>query len=340
MHKWYQEAGEQNDVVISTRVRLARSLPGYPYPKRMNAAGRQQVEQMIYEAATNENAAVGHQFAYWRMEDIGRTDGLSLAERRLVQPDFPADRMGGLLVTQDESLSLLVNGEDHLRIQVFRAGMELESAYAEADHLDTILDKELHFAFDPKLGYLTQDPANLGTGMRASVLLHLPALHESGSIGRIAAGLAKLGLVLEEEPFDPSNEEEQTSRYLLSNRLTLGLNEEEALRNLKSTAQQLLVQERTARLSLAEKLEMQDAVSRALGVLQSAKMLGEQELPDLLYRVRLGIAAGLISGVGVEKIDALLMELQPATLTLACGRRFSQSQRDGLRAEVVQRVLG
>ena len=176
--------------------------------------------------------------------------------------------------------------------------------------------------------------------MRASVLLHLPALHESGSIGRIAAGLAKLGLVLEEEPFDPSNEEEQTSRYLLSNRLTLGLNEEEALRNLKSIAQQLLVQERTARLSLAEKLEMQDAVSRALGVLQSAKMLGEQELPDLLYRVRLGIAAGLISGVGVEKIDALLMELQPATLTLACGRRLSQSQRDGLRAEVVQRVLG
>ena len=306
----------------------------------MNAAGRQQVDQMIYEEATNENAAVGHQFAYWRMEDIGRTDGLSLAERRLVQPDFPADRMGGLLVTQDESLSLLVNGEDHLRIQVFRAGMELESAYAEADHLDTILDKELHFAFDPKLGYLTQDPANLGTGMRASVLLHLPALHESGSIGRIAAGLAKLGLVLEEEPFDPSNEEEQTSRYLLSNRLTLGLNEEEALRNLKSIAQQLLVQERTERLSLAEKLEMQDAVSRALGVLQSAKMLGEQELPDLLYRVRLGIAAGLISGVGVEKIDALLMELQPATLTLACGRRLSQSQRDGLRAEVVQRVLG
>ena len=118
------------------------------------------------------------------------------------------------------------------------------------------------------------------------------------------------------------------------------MNEEEALRNLKSIAQQLLVQERTARLSLAEKLEMQDAVSRALGVLQSAKMLGEQELPDLLYRVRLGIAAGLISGVGVEKIDALLMELQPATLTLACGRRLSQSQRDGLRAEVVQRVLG
>ena len=274
MHKGYQEAGEQNEGVISTRVRLARSLPGYPYPKRMNAAGRQQVEQMIYEAATNENAAVGHQFAYWRMEDIGRTDGLSLAERRLVQPDFPADRMGGLLVTQDESLSLLVNGEDHLRIQVFRAGMELESAYAEADHLDTILDKELHFAFDPKLGYLTQDPANLGTGMRASVLLHLPALHESGSIGRIAAGLAKLGLVLEEEPFDPSNEEEQTSRYLLSNRLTLGLNEEEALRNLKSIAQQLLVQERTARLSLAEKLDMPDAVSRALGVLQRAKMLG------------------------------------------------------------------
>ena len=244
------------------------------------------------------------------------------------------------MVTQDEGLSLLINDEDHLRIQVFRAGMDLEGAYAEADRLDTILDKALHFAFDPKLGYLTQDPANLGTGMRASVLLHLPALHESGSIGRIAAGLAKLGLILEEEPFDPSSEEEETSRYLLSNRLTLGLSEEEALRNLKSIAQQLFVQERTARLSLAEKLEMQDAVSRALGVLQSAKMLGEAELPDLLYRVRFGISAGLISGVGVEKVDALLMELQPATLTLACGRRLSQSQRDGLRAEVVQRVLG
>ena len=340
MHKWYQEVGEQNDVVISTRVRLARSLPGYPYPKRMNAAGRQQVEQMVYEAVTNENAAVGHSFSYLRMDEIGRTDSLSLAERRLVRPDFPADRIGGILVTQDEGLSLLINDEDHLRIQVFRAGMDLEGAYAEADRLDAILDKALHFAFDPKLGYLTQDPANLGTGMRASVLLHLPALHESGSIGRIAAGLAKLGLILEEEPFDPSSEEEETSRYLLSNRLTLGLSEEEALRNLKSIAQQLFVQERTARLSLAEKLEMQDAVSRALGVLQSAKMLGEAELPDLLYRVRFGISAGLISGVGVEKVDALLMELQPATLTLACGRRLSQSQRDGLRAEVVQRVLG
>lgn len=340
MHKWYQEAGGQNDVVISTRIRLARSLPGYPYPKRMNAAGRQQVEQMAYEAATNENADVGYVFSYLRMDDIGRTDGLSLAERRLVRPDFPADRIGGLMVTQDEGVSLLVNDADHLRIQVFRAGMDLEGAYAAADRLDTILDKVLHFAFDPKLGYLTQEPENLGTGLRASVLLHLPALHEGGAIGRIAAGLAKLGLWLEEEPFDPSSEEEETSRYLLSNRLTLGLSEEDALRNLRSIAQQLLVQERTARLSLAEKIETQDAVSRAIGILQNAKMIGESELPSLLYRVRFGIAAGLIAGVCVEKIDALLVELQPATLTLACGRRMSQAQRDTLRAEVVQRVLG
>ena len=340
MRKWYQEAGNQNDVVVSTRIRLARSLPGYPYPKRMNAAGRQQVEQMVYEAATNENAAVGHALAYLRMEEIGRADGLSLAERRLVRPDFPAARIGGLLVTQDESVSLLLNDEDHLRIRVFRAGMDLEGAYAEADRLDTILDKALHFAFDPKLGYLTQNPEDVGTGMRASVLLHLSALHESGSIGRIAAGLAKLGLSLEEEPFDAAGEEEGNSRYLLSNRLTLGLSEEDALRNLKSIAQQLLVQERTARLSLAEKLEMQDAVSRSLGILQNAKMIGESELASLLYRVRFGVAAGLISGIGVEKIDALLMELQPATLSLACGRHLSQSQQDSLRAEVVQRVLG
>lgn len=339
MNKWYEQGGEQEDVVISTRIRLARSLPGYPYPQRMNAAGRRQIEQMVFEAATDENTAVGHQFAYQSMEEIARMEGLSLAERRLVRPDFPASRQGGLLFTQDEAVSLVVNDEDHLRIQVFHAGLDLENAYAEADRMDTILDKALHFAFDTKLGYLTQDPQNLGTGMRASLLLHLPALHENGSLGRIAAGLAKLGLSLEEEPFDTEQESEGIARYLLSNRLTLGLSEEDALRNLKSIAQQLLVQERTARLTLAEKLEVQDAVSRALGVLQNARMISNREMASLLYSVRFGVATGLLSGVAYEKLDALLMELQPATLTLACGRRLTQSQRESLRAEIIHRVL-
>lgn len=339
MTKWYNVSGPENDVVVHTRISLARSLPDYPYPQRMNAAGRLETEKKICSAALDENSVLPYHFSYLRLQELEKGDCLSLVERALCSSKFAQERTGGLLFTQDESVAASVNDEDHVRIRVMQTGFLLEQAYELADQLDTFLDRRLHFAFDPQLGFLTHDPANLGTAMHASVLLHLSALQESCAIGRITAGLAKLGLSLEE----PSGTEEVIGEepvlYRLENRVTLGLSEKQALHNLKEIARQLIAQERSARESMREKLEIQDSVSRALGLLESAKMLSCAEMTKLLCRVRFGCAVGLIQKIPLEFIDSLLLELRPENLMVNYGKQMSKNERDALRAELVRERL-
>lgn len=186
-----------SSVVISTRVRLARNLKEFPFPCRLNEQGREKVIEKVKSALKDSNSPIAQEFSFIKMSELTPQQSVSLVEKRLVSPEFISNTDGrGLLLSNDESLSIMINEEDHIRLQVIKKGLSLEDAYDTADKLDTLLDENLEFAFDSKLGYLTQCPTNLGTGMRASVMLHLPALEKSRAIGRIADNLSKLGLAI------------------------------------------------------------------------------------------------------------------------------------------------
>lgn len=338
MTKWYEKTGSEGDVVISTRIRLARNLCNYPFPVKLNMQQREKVEQEVKDALFESNSTFSQQFRYIDMQTLSQTEAVSLVERHLVSPEFISRGKGrALLLAHDESISIMVNEEDHLRIQVMQEGLNLDKVYDIADKLDTLLNERLHFAFDNNLGYLTQCPTNLGTGMRASLMLHLPALQESGTMNRVANNLYKLGLAIRGtygEGTEPIG-----ALYQLSNQVTLGLSEHEAIANLNSIAMQLVAQERNTRETLIKSMETQDAVCRSVGILKNARMLSNNEFMRLVSNVRLGIETGLIANIPYDVINSMIAQVQPATVMLPSGKKLTSSERDALRAKIVSERL-
>lgn len=325
-------------VVISTRVRLARNLKNYPFPYKLNLQGREKVVEKVKNAVQNSNSSIASEFSFIKMSELTPRQSVSLVERRLISPEFVNDSEGGaLLLSKDESLSIMINEEDHIRLQVITKGLSLEDAYDTADKLDTLLDENLEFAFDEKLGYLTQCPTNLGTGMRASVMLHLPALEKSKAIGRIAGNLSKLGLTIRGAHGEGT--EPNGALYQLSNQVTLGISEKSAIENLKSITLQLVSQENQARERLCSSLDIQDTIGRSLGILRSALVISHDEALKLLSNVRLGIVSGQITDVTTETIDSLMLAVEPATLSVNINKNLSAHDRDIERAKLLKTAL-
>ena len=231
----------------------------------------------------------------------------------------------------------MLNEEDHIRIQVLSDGLSLKQAYDVADKIDTLLDNALGFAFHEKLGYLTQCPTNLGTGLRASVMLHLPALQSGGVINRLEDNLSKIGLTLR-GTFGEGTDA-QAGMYKLSIQVTLGLSEETAIENLQSVTMQIVGNERDARNEICKRLDTQDYIMRCLGKLKYALLMSTKEAQGLLSAVRLGAAQGIVSGISLDTLNSLLVELQPNTLTLNEGKELSPQDRDKLRAELIKEQL-
>lgn len=334
--KWYQSPGPSSDVVCSTRVRLARNLRRYPFPQCAGLQQKEEIGKLVSQAL--QNSILSSEFRFLPLNQLSREQAVSLVERHLVSPAFVADSAGKeVLLSADESISIMVNEEDHLRIQVLSSGLSLREAAQTADRIDTLLGEQLDFAFDPELGYLTQCPTNIGTGMRASLMLHLPALQESGAMPRIASNLSKLGLTVRGTYGEGT--QVTGALYQLSNQITLGLSEQEAIDNLLSLADQLLQEEKKLREKLCGSIAVQDRIERAAGVLKSAKMLSGTEYTELMSLVRLGVSAGLLKGISPSEIDALTMQVQPATLMAEQGRALEQQERDILRAGKVRGTL-
>ncbi|MDD6434392.1 MAG: protein arginine kinase [Ruminococcus bromii] len=327
-----------NDVVISTRVRLARNLKDYPFPCRLSTQDKEKIIEKVKSAIENSNSPISKDFSFIRMSELTPQQGVSLVERRLVSPEFISESQGrALLLSKDESISIMINEEDHIRLQVINNGLSLEDTYDIADKLDTLLDENLDFAFDDKLGYLTQCPTNLGTGMRASVMLHLPALEKSRAIGRIAGNLSKLGLTIRGAHGEGT--EPNGALYQLSNQVTLGISEKAAIENLKNITMQLISQENQARTRLCSSIDIQDAISRSLGILKSALVISHDEALKLLSNVRLGIVSGQIKNVSTETVDKLMLSVEPATLSVNLNKNLSPHERDIERAKLIQSSL-
>ncbi len=336
-NKWYQQIGAEGDVVISTRVRLARNLSGTPFPAGLTAERKKEVAERVRDALKATPDA--KDYDYLEMGSMTARDALSMAERHLISPEFARCEAGSaLLLKKDESVSIMINEEDHLRLQVMRPGLDLDKAYRIADNLDTELDQTLHFAFDDRLGYLTQCPTNLGTGMRASIMLHLPALQERGAIQQLAGTVSKLGLTIRGLYGEGSKPE--GAIYQLSNQVTLGISEQSAIENLKGIAAQIIREERAGREQLRRNPRFEDTVWRSLGLLRTARLLSHDEFMTLISNLRVGAAMGIVPDVGMDAISGLISDAQPATIMAAARRDMEPGERDAERAKMVRERLG
>lgn len=322
---------------MSTRIRLARNLHEYPFPVRLDKKGETQVCEKVRDALFGGNSHMKDEFAYIKMDSLSETEAVALAEKHLISPEFASERAGrALILNKDESVSIMLCEEDHVRIQVMTPGLDMEGAYETADRIDTLLDSALGFAFDKDLGYLTQCPTNLGTGMRASVMLHLPALTACGQIGKLASTVSKLGLTIRGSYGEGS--ETKGDFYQLSNQVTLGISEKAAMDNLKSITMQLVERERNLRKEMIGSAQIQDKIFRAYGVLKHSRMLSSSEFMELISLVRLGACERLLD-ISQENISEVISAAQPASLILAKGENAEAQQRDISRAELVRTKL-
>ncbi len=332
---WYQHSGEQGDVVISTRIRLARNLAHLPFPSQMSAEQREDVIKQVFGAFPDDQPCA---FERRRMKDMSPREGLAMVERHLISREFARDTAGeALLVSADEGVSIMVGEEDHLRIQVMRAGFDLDSAWQEATCWDDYLDTRLHFAFDERLGYLTQCPTNLGTGMRASVMLHLPALQEKGIIQQLSSTVSKLGLTIRGLYGEGSKPE--GALYQISNQVTLGITEQEAIDNLRGIVNQIVREERSCREQFKGSPAVEDRVFRSFGILQNARLLTGSEFMALLSHVRMGVALGMIERPDLNTLNCLLVDAGAGALMEAAGEDLDAAQRDVRRAALVRERL-
>ncbi len=337
--KWYEKNGSDGEVVISSRIRLARNLEEYPFPIRCSADVRKKIAEKVKDAVLNSNSVISPRFSCIEVDNLGAGEKVSLVERHLVSPEFISDKSGDktLLLLDDESVSIMINEEDHVRLQVMCEGFDLDRAYEQASRIDALLDERLKFAFSDTLGYLTQCPTNLGTGMRASVMLHLPALQSTKAMRKIAENLSKLGLTIRGAYGEGS--EPSASMYQLSNQITLGISEKVAIENLKNITKQLIAQEMKTRETFVRQIGVQDSIYRSEGILKSARLISCDEALKHLSNLRVGVTAGLIKNIPLDLINRLIVEIQPATLIHYTGQQLNPQERDAVRATLLRNNL-
>ncbi len=332
---WYNTVGKSSDTVISSRVRLARNINGYPFASKLDTAAANE----IIEKVSVPLEASG--FRKINFADISPIMATSYVERHYVSPEFATKETPHALLLQEQSgIAVMVCEEDHLRIQSILPGLALEEAYRNAERTEKRLDEDFDFAYSEELGYLTHCPTNLGTGMRASVMMFLPALTRGGYMDSLATQLSKIGLTMRGLFGEGSGA--AGCMYQISNQITLGINEADTLRKLGEAIKQITESEQKARKSITgDTLErLTDRIMRAEGALRYAYMMSSAELIKLFSEVRFGIALGIIRDISYEQLGTLLVEAMPATLTLSSENTpKGEAARDKLRAQRVQNLL-
>ena len=335
---WLATDANQDDIVVSSRVRLARNLADTSFPSWASEDESAQVWERLEPLLLSlSELAPAHAFA---MDALSMIDRQVLFERHLISLEqMERERGSGLVFTEDESMAIMVNEEDHLRLQALRAGLALHDLWRRIDALDTAIERAVPYAFSPKLGYLTACPTNVGTGLRASVMLHLPGLVLWNEMGPIVKGMGKIGLAV--RGLWGEGTESAGHMFQVSNQVTLGETEEQILNGLEQIVQELVGHETNARLRLLEKRKdrLRDHVGRALGILTHAHILSSKEVLDLLSALRLGVGTGILKSVKRETVDGLLLDTLPAHMQKAAGRGLKPKERDRIRARLVRERL-
>jgi protein arginine kinase len=335
---WMAGGHGEHGAVLTSRIRLARNLRNHPFPgwaKREQRAAALDLMRPAVEALPAMKGAFSHELG-----DLTSVQKQVLVERHLISREHAARGDGSAaIIERRQTFSLMLNEEDHLRMQAIRPGLELSSAFAALSELDSELEGPLEFAFDPTLGYLTTCPTNLGTGLRASAMLHLPGLVLSDQIGQVLQAVNKIGLAV--RGLYGEGTESLGNLYQISNQSTLGESEETIIRRLERVISQVASHEQNSREKLLEDdPEMvSDKIGRAYGILRYSHIIDSKEALNLLSLVRLGGCLGFFPAETAVLCDSLLMDIQPAHLQLHTGRKLSAEERDSIRAEIVRSRL-
>ena len=336
MNKWYNIPGNGHDVVISSRIRLARNLEDFPFISKLDHESSVTVVEKVRDALSK----LGEELEETNMASTTVNKKL-LVEDHIISPDFCRENNieKVLFTDNDGNLAIMVNEEDHLRIQCIYPGLELDKAYEKASTADDCISANTRIAFDSSLGYLTACPTNLGTGLRASVMLHLPGMCAFGYIKHLASLMTKIGLTI--RGIYGEGSESISCMYQLSNEVTLGISEKDAIEKLKNAVEQIVAKEREMRNSLAEKkdYDLSDKLWRSYGTLKYARKLDTDEAARLISNVRLGVCCGIITECKDINLVSLLFEIMPSHIKDKFSDADSAEKRDFYRAGFIREKL-
>ncbi len=339
--KWMESQEGQDDIVISSRIRLARNLVDLPFPLRFNQESGEECLQRIKAVCQDEMPVELNKVEFAGFEQFSILDRRILAEKHLISPghaesDSP---FGAVLLNSDGSLATMVNEEDHLRIQCLLPGLQLAAGYELAQQMDDFLENQLEYAFDEKIGYLTSCPTNVGTGLRASVMLHLPAMQMTGQTGQILQNIGQLGMTV--RGLYGEGTEATGNFFQMSNQTTMGQSEEEICNHLQAVTEQIVEQERLLRerLKIDLKYQLEDKIGRALGILNHARIINSTEALTLLSDLRLGLDLEILSGIQPYALNQLIVSIRPAHLQKCVAQEMDSLQRDIKRAEIIQEQI-
>jgi protein arginine kinase len=336
--EWLRGTGPESDIVISSRIRLARNLAAFPFTNRSNAHQKAEIENLLRDRIGK--LEVDPRLSYVNVPGLSLLDRQFLVERQLISRELAAaEGPRGVALGPQETVSLMVNEEDHLRLQVMRSGFTLDEAWQDIDKFDDLLEQRVNYAFSDEFGYLTACPTNVGTGMRASVMLHLPALVLTKQIEKVFRALQKINLAVRGLYGEGSRA--SGDFYQISNQVTLGKAETAILGEIREVIPQIITYERQARKTLIGESQpaLKDKVARAFGTLCSATMMTSEETMDLLSSIRLGINLGLLEEITIPTVNELFIHTQPAHLQKLMGSSLDGEERNSARARYLRTRL-
>lgn len=332
---WYLQSNETTDVAKSTRIRLARNIHGF----RFNLSKKEEIEAL--ESKIKEGLyTIGYGLKFWKLKDMDDITKMSLVEKNLISPDFALNKneTGSILINDEENICIMIGGEDHIELQVFSCGLDLENTLNLAIEIDQKIEETLGYAVSKKYGYLTACPNNVGTALRASVMVHLPALSKTQNTNKILEAINSFGINI--RGVYGENTKSTGDMYQISNQQTLGVTEKEIIQNLNVIVDKIIKQERQARKILAkDDIALEDLVYRSFGILSNCKKISSKEARDLLSNIKLGTDLGILKELTDLKVQKLYLYTKPANLQKFLGEQYEALERDIKRAEVVKQIL-
>ncbi len=340
MANWLNGDGPYNDIVISSRIRLARNLENISFSQIMSTEEANNVKNQIKDIAYNSDNPVFSDFNYYPIENISLLNRKILVEKHLISPGLLENPdISAFLLKKDQKVTIMINEEDHIRIQVLNPGLSLEECWEQCSNIDDSLDENLRYAFDTKYGYITACPTNAGTGLRASVMLHLPSLVMTNYINKVLQAVSQIGLTV--RGVYGEGTDIMGNLFQISNQTTLGKTEEEIIEKLKNIVLQIIDKERDSREKLfnTQGIYIEDKIFRSLGVLKNARIISSKEAMSLLSDVRMGVDMGIIKNVDLNIVNNLMITTQPANVQKYAKVELSSQERDMKRAELIREKI-
>lgn len=336
--KWINSNGPEGDIIFSSRVRLARNLKDTPFPHMLSDDGAKKVIELV-GAALRANPVLSKDMQIYLMSQLTEEQKETLVEMHLISPDLAKSKNGAVIINEDQTISIMINEEDHIRIQTVFPGFQLHKAYDLASKVDDALEEKLDYAFDEKIGYLTACPTNVGTGIRASVMMYLPVLTMMEQTNKIFSTISQLGLVV--RGLYGEGTQIRGNLYQISNQITLGKSEEDIIQNVEVVARQIITNERNLQQSLSgeARLRLEDKILRSYGILCNAKLISFREAMDFISDVRLGVHLGIIKNLKPEDLNSLFLIIGPAYIQEVSKENLSPIDRDLNRAKLIKQKI-